>query len=369
MRNFGTKEFWSAGARGNDHGGSTHHSWNASELPLNAARKFVLDGSAKNRSNNPKSFLLGLVVRDVAMELSHFQQGGIEHFDSEVEVRRGHIKWAPSEPEVQMHHKQSVVSKGARTRHHTWFAHLYSNPRDVAAPSSLESLEEALEIFQQNSLLFSFDSSVPSVLPAGKKKTGNASPAASSVQTTSPAERSQDELRKHPPGFEAIDQIKQTNFAELDKSFDTQDFVASDRLVRIWVEGLNALRVETDEPLIEIPKDTTDRSVHRELEREVDTIVSNYARFKAYDYGGQSFKLTFDHQFYAPFEALVSEYLILPPRSSVLFLDELRRLLVSQAAEGPRFRRRWGELSVDKNGDLLLVLSKMKPRKASEIFN
>ena len=173
---------------------------------------------------------------------------------------------------------------------------------------------------------------------------------------------------KAPPGFENLGSFTQTNFFELDDNFATQSFVASDRLLSIWVEGMNSLRVESDIRPIAIPSDRTDRSVHRELEREVDTIISNYARFKAYDYAGQSFKLTFGGLFFAPFETLVSEYLTLPPRSSVLFLDELKQLLVDQAADGPKFRRRWGELVVDSSGDLLLRLNKMKRRKASDLF-
>lgn len=172
-----------------------------------------------------------------------------------------------------------------------------------------------------------------------------------------------------PTGFEDITYLVQSSFAELDTDFTTQAFVASDRLVRIWVEGLNALRSDAQVDLLKVPSDQTDRSFHKELERDVDTIISNFARYKIYDSPGTPFKLTIGDRFYSRFEAVLADYLALPPRSSVLFLDELRELLVRQASDGPKFKRRWGKLIVDNVGDLVLQLEKMKQRNLDDDFD
>lgn len=348
MNNLASKQYLPVASLANIHGADDEEKGDLHSEAVRAARNFVSHSAKRSESVRHSPFVDSVIVPGLVRQLSvlghvvsHYQKSELELTENFNSVLDSLI--SVQDVEVLSSHKGHRYSVKSHTvdwlNSNMWFA-----------PSRIVSGQAFHELGKRRRAKKIKDRPELAVLEP--------KPSSTTRQTV--------EIR--PLGFEDLAQFKQASFGELDTRFATQAFVASDKLLRIWAEGLNALRIEADADLVVIPSDRTDRSLHKELEREVDNVISNYARYMSNRYGGQSFKLTFGGQFYAPFEAIVSESLILPPRTSVLFLDELINLLVEQAQDGAKFKRRWGELRLDATGNLLLKLEKQKVRKAADYF-
>lgn len=143
-------------------------------------------------------------------------------------------------------------------------------------------------------------------------------------------------------------------------------FVPSSNLVSFWLEGLNSVRREAKKAQISITN--TDDFAHysAELVRVLDSVLSNFAKLKAYD--GGRYHLTFGGKILSTVETLIVDELLIPPSYSSAFIRELHGLLLVQTTEQPRFRGRWGELIVDEKKELIFALLKRKRRTLAQVL-
>ena len=148
---------------------------------------------------------------------------------------------------------------------------------------------------------------------------------------------------------------------------DSEDeFHASKRLLSAWIEGLNASRVEAGEKTISTDTALNNPQYFFELERNIDKIITNFGRLKAYD--GGNYHLTFGGKLLTSVENIFVEHLLLPPRFAVKFLDELLEQLLIQSKKGPVFRGEWGELVLDERNELILKLVRRKPTTLAQLL-
>lgn len=144
-------------------------------------------------------------------------------------------------------------------------------------------------------------------------------------------------------------------------SEDHVAFRPSDVLIRHWIAGMNENIREAGGSEIQETEVLNHPDFYMELSRQIHKLINNFAKRKAYEPG--RYRITFGGNLYPSLEGLIADHLMLPPRSAVPFLNELKRQLYEQSANEPVFRGRWGELIVDDANELVLSLVKRKRRK------
>lgn len=143
-------------------------------------------------------------------------------------------------------------------------------------------------------------------------------------------------------------------------------FKASEALVQHWIRGVNSNLEEANQPTVDLLSAAKNQTYAAELEKQIRTIINNFAKRKAYE--GGRYRISFGGRLYPSIETLLVDHLMLPPRNAVDFLDELRALLFDQSKERPVFYGRWGKLIVDDANELVLDLVKRKSRKLSKVL-
>lgn len=145
-----------------------------------------------------------------------------------------------------------------------------------------------------------------------------------------------------------------------------RSFDATRELISAWLEGLNAVRAEGGhEALLPLSSETETRYA-AELTRQLRKVISNFAKRKAYE--GGAYRITFAGKFLPSVESLIEDHLMLPPRNAVQFLDIFKDELYRQSSDQSVFSGRWGELTVDDAGELVLNLLKRRSRKLSTVL-
>jgi hypothetical protein len=138
-------------------------------------------------------------------------------------------------------------------------------------------------------------------------------------------------------------------------------FEPSNDLVAFWVAGMNEHIQEVGGDEIKVEQAQNSSEFKKELALQLHKIVNNFAKRKAYESG--RYRITFGGKLYPSVEGLISDHLMLPPRSAVPFLNEFKRLLYAQSSPDPVFKGRWGSLIVDDANELVLDLVKRKSRR------
>lgn len=147
---------------------------------------------------------------------------------------------------------------------------------------------------------------------------------------------------------------------------ENRSFEAKRELISAWIEGLNAVRAEGGhEALLPLSSETEERYA-AELIRQLRKVISNFAKRKAYE--GGAYRITFAGKFLPSLEGLIEDHLMLPPRNAVQFLDIFKDELYRQSSDQSVFSGRWGELTVDDAGELVLNLLKRRSRKLSTVL-
>lgn len=155
---------------------------------------------------------------------------------------------------------------------------------------------------------------------------------------------------------------------KVDRERETEglSFEAKPELISAWLEGLNAVRAEGGyEALLPLSSET-ETQYAAELTRQLRKIISNFAKRKAYE--GGAYRITFAGKFLPSIESLIEDHLMLPPRNAVQFLDIFKEELYRQSSDQSVFSGRWGELTVDDAGELVLKLLKRRSRKLSTVL-
>lgn len=151
-----------------------------------------------------------------------------------------------------------------------------------------------------------------------------------------------------------------------ERETESLSFEAKPELISAWLDGINAVRAEGEHEALLPLSSETETQYAAELTRQLRKIISNFAKRKAYE--GGAYRITFAGKFLPSIEILIEDHLMLPPRYAVRFLDIFKEELYRQSSNHSVFSGRWGELTVDDAGELVLKLLKRRSRTLSTVL-
>ena len=163
-----------------------------------------------------------------------------------------------------------------------------------------------------------------------------------------------------------IREESKTTLYHVTPNYDAATFVPSPELVSFWLDGVNSVRSEGGKAPIYVSSLGDFEFYSAELVRSLDTVLSNFAKIKAYD--GGRYHMTFGGKILSTIETLIVDELLIPPSFTSNFVKELHKLLVSQSELRPRFSGRWGKLILDDRRELIFDLIRRSRRTLAQVL-